>query len=86
MPRKVKMPADADWLKFVADDSLLNCKDVRDLFRYSSSESLCNASSDGRFPKPDFIKADFGPRGKFFWKASTIRREIARRKAIHNGE
>jgi len=67
---KPKIP---DYLKYMADDSLINSRDFAEIMGYKSVNCLYDSVSKGRLPKPDFMKPGIGIRGKKqMWKKSTI--------------
>lgn len=89
------MPHNPEFLKTnkVSTKSKIPREPLRDkeetakIFGYKSGETLLSAMHKGLFPKPDtyIIKMD-GVNKKAFWKTSTIKKELDRRKKIMKGE
>jgi len=46
-------PKIPDYLKYMADDSLINTRDFADIMQYKSIDVLREAIKTGRVPRPD---------------------------------
>lgn len=75
---KKPAPPRPDWLRYVADNAMLNVKDTAALLGISQA-GLRLRVSKGTFPAPEWRQRGFGPISKprAFWRASTVRTYLA---------
>lgn len=83
-----KMPKNYEFLKFVANDSLLRKADVLEIFDISDT-TLYERIKAGNFPKPDSFnekRKGFGlgvlHKSPSFWKKETVVNEIRRLQGL----
>lgn len=73
-------PIDLEYLKYLAEDSLLNAKDIMGIFGYTNIGSVHRLVSRNQFPECD-LKSHGFKRDKMissYWKKSTVMEAIAR--------
>ncbi len=73
-------PIDLEYLKYLKDDSLLNAKDIMDIFGFANIGSVHRLVSRKQFPQHD-LKSHGFKRNKMiscYWKKSTVMEAIAK--------
>jgi hypothetical protein len=83
----VKKPNVPSWFKTLKSDSLLNARDVAQIFGFASAAHVYRAVCGGRLPTPDYVlKSGCASAGfssnRVQWYKKTIIKEILRRKAL----
>ena len=80
--RTKRKPIIPDWLSDMPGTTLINTKEMKDIFSYKSSDCVISASIRGIIPPPDSTlrvpcsKSKVNFVKKNYWKLSTIREFI----------
>ncbi len=70
------------WMRGLPSTARLDSKTVASIFGYASVGCVTQAATKGTLPKADVFTRTPNPRGvklRYYWKVSTIRKEIIRR-------
>jgi len=70
-----KIPVIPDCYKDLPDKTLMNSRDVAEMFDYKNNHNILSYCEEGKLPKPDsVIKCRIRNSNRYHWKLGTIRK------------
>ena len=70
---KRKVPINLEYFQYLKPDSMLNAKDIKEIFGYASTHSVDYLVKRGLFPKHDAVNPKMKTSvDEFFWKRDTV--------------
>lgn len=67
-----------EWFTLMNQNATLSARDVANLFGFSNTDSI----RESHFPPPDYVSRGHNGNPRRFWKVSTIKAEIVRRRGV----